>query len=259
MQFNIVKRKMDVKVKSSLLLCCFISWGVFSLRNSISDNHAYMILSLVVIILLLLHPFVINIITTLKLKAWNPRITDYDYVEWGSNGLYFRYDDLDLRIDTNITEINIEKKGYDYLFGFGNNRNFLIPTEKPSEWKGNDKFSFMYLAKLLVKNHAYKIPVTCEGAWSLSNIKEKVLSGQVKYHLSTRESSLEFSKICLDKDFLVIESPDKNKGDIKVNTHQLSFIYEVQTPKTNYWLNILGFKDKFLVVKIDKNWLICKI
>lgn len=258
MQFNILKRKMDAKIKASLLICCFISWGVFTIRNSMKDDDVFIVLGLVVLILTFLHPYLISLASTIGLRTYNHRITDYEYVEWGNNGLYFRYPDLDIRLDTNISEIKIIKKGYDYLYSFGNNRTFLIPTEKPSEWLGDDKFSFLYLAKIIAKSYSHNIPTTLSGAWKITDIKNSILSGKNRYLLSHKESNLEFSKLCLNQEFLILESPDNNKANITVPTIELSFIYEIQAPTNHYWLNILGFKHKFLVVNIEKNWFVCR-
>lgn len=259
MQFNVMKRKIDAKIKASLLICLFVAWSLFTMRHTMNSSNITILVLLVITIFLLLHPYLLKLFTILRLRLWNSRITEYEYIEIGENGLYFRYPDLDLRLDTNISEIVIDRKGYDYIFGFGNNRKFLIPTEKPSEWMGNDHFSFMFLAKTIAKNHAFGIPIRTSGKWKITDVKDKILSGSQYYKISKTESSLTFARLFLDKNFLIIESVDNSKPAITINSSEITFIYEVKCPKTNYWLNIFGQFDKYLIISIGKNWFVCKI
>lgn len=259
MQFTIIKRKIDAKIKASLLICLFLSWSMFTLRDSISYTHIMNMIIFSFIIILVIHPYLLILFTSLRFNLWNSRITDYEYIEFGENGLYFRYPDLDLRIDTNISEIKIKKRGYDYIYSFGNNREFLIPTEKPFEWIGDDKLSFMFVAKTLAKNHALGISVKTEGAWKMKNVKQDILKNNKIYNTSYREANLEFSTLSLDKNFLTIESKNDKSNSIKIEMQNLSFIYEIQSPKTNYWLNILRYYDRYLVLSFEKKWFISKI
>lgn len=259
MQFNVMKRQLDAKIKASLLFCLFISWSIFTMRDTMNPINITIMICFVVLTLTILHPYFLKLFTTLMINLRNSRITNYEYIEFGENGLYFRYPDLDLRLDTNISEIKISKKGYDYIYSFGKNRSFLIPTEKPFEWIGSDKFSFMYIAKTLAINHALRIPIKTSGSWKIDDVKDEVISSIKQYNVSYTESSLDFSKLLLNNELLIIESKEKNKGDIRIKTEDILFIYEIKSPKTNYWLNIFGYHDSYLVINVNKNWFICKI
>jgi len=257
MQYKIKKQNFDTKLKVSIVILIFVCWALFNMWHIMEKSSIIVMLLLTMIILIIVYPYIRYCINIFRYRAINKRMTDYTYIEWGDNGLFFSYPEQDIRIDTNIKQCVIKKTGWDYLFIFGEKKEFLIPSEKPEDWEGEDKYSFMYIAKLIAKVKYANLPLILEGKWSIENVHTDIANNNKNYLLELKESNINYEKLTLDSKGLKLSK--KNGKDFFMDIKNISIVYKIKTPKNHYWLNILNLQNDYLVIKLNNSWLVWKI
>lgn len=255
MKFTIKKKYVDPKIQLGFLMVFFVVGCIYNKELSLSAHSIVALSILTGLLLILIYPYVINCLLINYYRVKKNEWVDYKYLEFGDNGLFFSYEDKDIRFDSNITEMTIKKVLLDYVIELGNKREIPIPTEKSESWKGEMRYSFMYLARLLTRVYEAGLPIRIHKSWSIQEISDKVCEG-LEIRTKFKEANFKFDSLLLSEKGLKIDFKEKT---FVINPEKIKSMYVVKTPKNYYWLSILGFKNTYLICNTNSGWMITKI